>query len=366
MPSIVNAQKVKMRLHETSKTCVHLWLLKLWQSLLSILPVVFDRIDSSTKSMYGFDSSSLGVPSVNRVGPAEDLKTKIGEFLRLEEKMGMTLSVSIVFDATTAPSNTNHNFSAATFERGFTSRDDGSSKLTTSQDIFLSFPSLYMRGNVHVASPRPSSIMRRNSARKGYGSSEFQREEHPKVQNSPSQRPELSSWPYTSWPSLVSLLNSRPRNSGLLGEEHSEWLQADSDTSFYDSMINNHMFFVVMIRSTDDRRRLSALIEQEVMEYVNEIVSCLTFTELFKREKVLEIRRQSGSTFAETGGKMLSRGHGDFVELLQSIKEELGLRSPRTRETHLMSGRIGRIGKSAGSHQSHHAFFLGGQLMNAI
>ena len=138
------------------------------------------------------------------------------------------------------------------------------------------------------------------------------------------------------------------------------------------------MWFVVMIRSADDdrtRRRLSTFMDKEVQDYINEIVSCLKFTEIFKRAHVLEIRRgQSGSTFS---AEALNGAQGDFVDLLQSIKEELGLRSPRTRETltasyglRLMSGRIGKsprqMKRTAGSLHSHYAFFLGTQLMNTV
>jgi hypothetical protein len=387
MPSLVNAQNVKVRLHPISKTCIHLWLLKLWQSLLSILPIVFDKVQSSTKSLYGFDKSSFDVPSVNRIGPSEDLNAKVGELLRMEEKTGVSFAVSVIYDA--SRSTANRFVSTTTFERGFTARDDVSSRLNAaatfeSQNIFAGFPSLYMRSNLHMTPPRPS-VTRRNSDKKEKESSVFLQEENSKKQAVSTQRPEFASWPYTSWPSLVPLLRSQARSTGRLAGEHWEWLQADSETSFHGTPINKNMWFVVLIGSIDDgkwnRRRSSTLIEEDVQFFLTEILSCLKFTEIFKRAHVLEIRRggvESGSTFStESGGKMLGGGHSDFVDLLQSFKEELGLRSPRTREAlttsyglRLRSGRFGKspgsLNRRAGSQPSHHAFFLGHQLMNAI
>lgn len=375
---------MKLRLNQTSKTCIHLWLLKLWQSLLSTLPVVFDRVESATKSLYGFDRSTFDVPSVNRIGPSEDLNAKVAEFLRLEEKTGVPFAVSVVFDAT--QSTTNRFTSLAALERGFSFRDEAPLKSNTSttldsQNALASFPALFMRGTVQTASPRLTG-MRRNNARKNTASGGLLHEGISK-----KEPPEYSSWPYTSWPNLIPLLRSQARSTGRLTEEHWEWFQADSETSFHGTPINNNMWFVVMTRAVDEgrwnRRRSSTMVEEELQDNLNEIVSCLKFTEIFKRAHVLEIRRgrvESGSSFStESGGKMLlgSGGHSDFVDLLQSFKEELGLRSPRTRETltssyglRLRSGRFGRspgnVNRRAGSQPSHHAFFLGGQLMNAI
>lgn len=378
---------MKLRLNQTSKTCIHLWLMKLWQSLLSTLPVVFDKVESATRSLYGFDRTTFDVPSVNRIGPSEDVAAKIAEFLRLEEKTGVPFAVSVVFDAT--QSSSNRITSLATLERGFSLRDDTVSTLNgaatlESLNALNTFPALFMRGTVQTASPRPTG-MRRNSARKDKTYGGLLQEPTSKKGPLRQQRPEYASWPYISWPNMIPLLRSQHRSTGRTMEEHWEWFQADTETSFHGTPINSSMWFVIMTRTFDEgrwnRRRSSTMVEEEVQDYLNEIVSCLKFTEIFKRAHVLEIRRgrvESGSSFStESGGKMLLGSGGDFVDLLQSFKEELGLRSPRTRETlsssyglHLRSGRFGRspgnVNRRPGSQPSHHAFFLGGQLMNAI
>mmetsp|Transcript_23778 Transcript_23778/g.41769 ORF Transcript_23778/g.41769 Transcript_23778/m.41769 type:complete len:109 (+) Transcript_23778:2-328(+) len=108
---------------------------------------------------------------------------------------------------------------------------------------------------------------------------------------------------------------------------------------------------------------------------------------MFMRDRVLKIRRaefESGSSFPMSLVRKLLQHRSelvladtDFVGLLQTFKEELGLRSPRSRETinstYGLRFRRQFVKKPATPRRnwpqpidSHYAFFLGSQLMSAI
>jgi hypothetical protein len=362
---------------------------RLFQSILSILPLAFSRVASSTDSIYGFDKGAFEPPSANRLGPHEDLEGKVASFLRMQEKNGVTAAVAIAYNGSRSSSRSK---SMTILQRGFSMQNESSAKTTNTTKFdsqSSSFPAIFLQGTTQPSSPRLLRIRRTNSATKdelrGDNQDSQASRKHTQVQSS-----DKTTWPHTSWPSLIPLLNEEAgpiMSHSVNGDWH--WSQADAETFFYSTSINSNMWFIVLIKDPEEsqwsRRRPASILEEEVQHELLETVSSLRFCDIFKRAHVLEIRRgrvEHGSSFStEAGGEMLlgttGSGHSDFVELLQSFKEELGLRSPRNKDgfdlSHrfgMMSGRIGRSprnprlrGKSAASH---HAFFLGEELMTAI
>ena len=66
--AIVNAQKAKLQLNLSSKTCIQRWMFSVWRSLISILPIFFERQAASTNSLYGFQKSPFEISIPDRFG----------------------------------------------------------------------------------------------------------------------------------------------------------------------------------------------------------------------------------------------------------------------------------------------------------
>ncbi|KAG7366461.1 hypothetical protein IV203_029131 [Nitzschia inconspicua] len=387
LPSIVNAQKVKSRLRSTSTMCIQMWLMRLFQSVLSILPLVFSRVKTSTNALYGFDKQSFDSLSVSRLGPLQDLEAKIGSFLRMEEKNGVTTAVAIVFNGSRSTSRSK---SIATLQRGYYLQNEGIAMTAPFSPLDFessNFPAIYFHCTTQTpSSPRLLRIQRKNSSNKN----ELRVVEKEPQDLNLQVKEKLSEgnldWPYTSWPRLVTMLTEESPPV-----ERWHWSQADNETFFHSTPINNNMWFVVLSKATKksqrSRYRPTTNLEDEIQNELIEIVSSLRFCDILKRAHVLEIRRarvEHDSSFSTEAGKAMllgasGGGHSDFVELLQSFKEELGLHTPRSKEaferTHgfgMMSGRVWRSPRSASqkvqadSDTGHHAFFLGEILMTAI
>jgi hypothetical protein len=105
--TILSAQKLKGLIDRNSKTCLQQWLNQSLKHILSILPIVFDRIETFSKPLYGFNQSLMessmrdtNSTNTNRVGPAKDLECDVLEFLKRQEKAGgPAMAVSVVLDA---------------------------------------------------------------------------------------------------------------------------------------------------------------------------------------------------------------------------------------------------------------------------
>jgi hypothetical protein len=349
----------------------------LWQSLVSVLPIFFN-------SFTGYEKSAFEPPTKDRLGPAVDLETKVLEFLRTEEKTGPPLAIAVVFDATRRVCSANTSF----LERGFSSCEDSMPINASSpgvsvgdQNALLNFPAIYMRNTTNpIASPK--SLISRRYSEKVEGN------ENLNVGRDPNPMAVNSSWPFTSWPNLIALLKgvvrSPLRQLGTPLPIH--WLQVDAETSFHATPVNDSMWLVCMLKTSDEnrwhRRKISKLAEEEIQYFFNEFARHLQFSEMLNPAHVLEIRRQkmgSKSFPVDLGEKLLLqrrdffRDDDNFIDLLQSLKEDLGLRSPRYKETRDASYRLGFRVKSPAKPRlhrdikdNHFVFFLGSQLMNAF
>ena len=149
--TILSAQKTKSLLERSSQTSLQLWFHDTLQNLISIFPIVFDRIEAFAKPLYGFNESQmenrlLENPLPDRLGPAQDLEQQIVEFLRKQEKAGgPAIAVSVVLDAV--------NTCNLRVERGFTLQEQtstmSSSPLKESEAKCLEWPAVYMRTTTH-------------------------------------------------------------------------------------------------------------------------------------------------------------------------------------------------------------------------
>jgi hypothetical protein len=138
----LSAQKTKSLLDHASQTSLQVWFHETLRNLISIFPIVFDRIEAFAKPLYGFNES-LENPLPDRLGPAQDLEQQIVEFLRKQEKAGgPAIAVSVVLDAV-------HTCNLRV-ERGFTLQEQTStSPLTESEVVSLEWPAVYMRTTTH-------------------------------------------------------------------------------------------------------------------------------------------------------------------------------------------------------------------------
>ena len=211
---------------------------KTLQGLISIFPIVFDRIQAFSKPLYGFHGI---VP--NRiplggfhVGSSEDLETEVLEFLRHQERGGgVSIAVSVVLDAVAVK--------AKKIERGFALYDNAAvpSHQSDLDAALMEWPAVYMRTTLHHGLQHSSSShslldnMRRTSrshmdksSNSNDGSSGMLR---PRSHDSSKQvshvgKSELNvleyapqsggpsrSWPHASWKSLVAVLTGTGEGS---------------------------------------------------------------------------------------------------------------------------------------------------------
>ena len=119
--------------------------------MLSIFPVVFDRIEAFSKPLYGFSETLAGdhvqAVSPSRLGPAEDLEPFVVQFLQNQEKAGgPPMAVSVVLDATQTKN--------LHIERGFsladsTTKDQSSDNVNSIESAKLEWPAVFLRTTTH-------------------------------------------------------------------------------------------------------------------------------------------------------------------------------------------------------------------------
>jgi hypothetical protein len=353
-----------------------------------MFPIIFNPIASYADSLYGFEKSSFEPPNGSPLGPSEDLEAKISAFLRIQEKDGLAQAVAIVFNGIRMSSRYK---TMTVLQQGFSLYNDSTTKpkssLLSESDVSTCH-TIYFQESTQPSSPGLLRIRRTSSSTKDELRGE--EKETDDSRKFPQNLQNISTvWPHTSWPNPVPLLTSERIVDEHFMSDQWHWIHADAKTILHSTPINSNMWFVVMIKASDEsqwsRRRPTKVLEKDVQEILVEIVGTLRYADLFKRASVLEIRRgtvDTGSSFSnEAGGRMLlgtgGGGHSNFMELLQSFKKELGLRYPRQREFidlsygfGIMSGRIGKTPNNVlrrfKPSLSHHAFFLGEELMNAI
>jgi hypothetical protein len=361
--AVVNAQKAKLQLNLSSKTCIQRWMFSVWRSLISTFPIFFERQTASTNSLYGFQNSSFEISIPNRFGPSQDLESKIKEFLRTEERTGSPLAVCVVYDA-------NRSATLSGLQLNFSASGDASVEATQNleQNLLSKFPALYVRTTASV--PASPIVLRRKD----------------KDNIGEDDKPHLIEtekvWPYSSWTSVLGLLTSITNVNSTLDSCHVDWLPVDDDTMCHATPINDSFWFVIMTKTTEEnrwhRRRTSTLVDEEILQFFQEVSRSLQFDQMFQSAHNLSKMFDSGSCFPV---RKLMEQANDPVELLHSFKEELGLRSPRSKETldtsYGLRFRKGKRMKSPSTpsklqpresiaNRSHLAFFLGGQLMNKL
>lgn len=168
--TILTAQKTKGHLNLSSKTCMQVWMRQTLQHVMSILPIVFDRIQAFAKPMYGFQDGSEPSTSVPLpLGATQDLESMVLEFLRRQEKAGgPSMAVSVVLDAGRT--------SNLSIERGCTVFETPALEIAQMEDseaARLQWPAVYMRTTAHhgalTAAAVPGGLLggiRRSSSRK--------------------------------------------------------------------------------------------------------------------------------------------------------------------------------------------------------
>lgn len=345
------------------------------------MPVFFDRVDAAARSLYGFQNGSFDVPGIDRLGSTHNvLKAKVREFLRLEERSGPPVAIAVVLDCAMNGSkcmNLDQGFSFARVEE-----DMKMKSLTENEGALLRCPAIYIRSTVQPsATGRLLGMGRSNGTRERDGT------------NFSDHDGTLSSWPYTSWASLIAVLTEAVSHDSEIPAYQFQWSPADNCTFFRATAINPSMWLVFMVKMTEDnrwhRRKSSKIVDDDIQGFFDEVVALLRMDEWFRPSNALEIRRQmvERSACSDLASHLISERNWDDENtnaLLQLFRESFGVRAPRTKESLKASYGI-RFGKVRAtkspkpvrpresvtngiySHaMSANAFFLGSQLMNAI
>jgi hypothetical protein len=352
-----------------------------------MLPLLFNRMTPSADSTYGFNKSSFETSIASPLGPSADVEAKIGAFRRILEKDGLVLAVAIVVNGSRISSRLK---SSTVLQQGFSLYNDNTTKAKSilSETDSSTFPAIYFQESTPTSSPRLLRIRRTSNSSKD----ELQGEEKETTcsqKNSQNLQGSTTVWSHTSWPNPLPLLTSEKKVEKEFKADNWQWIQADAQTLLHPAAINCNMWFVVMIKASDEsqwsRCRRNKLLEKDAEDVFIEIVSTLRLSDVFKQAIALEIRHGSvraGSSFnIEACRRMLlgtnSDGHSNFMELLRSFKEEIGLRHARQRElvdlSQSFGNRSGRVGRTLrnplrniSSGLGHYAFFLGEELTNTV
>lgn len=394
--------------------------------MISILPIVFDRIEAYAKPLYGFQNTSLATSKhfSERLGPSQDLEQMVLEFLRRQEKAGSpTIAVSVVIDAVKT--------SNLHIERGYTVVDSSntvdSTQIKEAEAARLEWPAVYMRTTTHRAlSINPGGLlggMRRSASRKDRVTSRSHEDDS--ITSTPSSKilhswsvdgspvarsrqeatqlnvleyaPDsgsvASSWPHSSWNSLVALLTGKneipssplqeeedtktsfldrwerasirnlevdfkslakwpgsvetaPSDSPLLSSPKTQ--RSSVQTSYHISALSDYTWLVIMVKVGEEsrwhRRRANKLIEEEVQSFLSDFSTHLRVGNWFRASHAHKLRQEMMKPLSSAS----SSGYRDFDivdklkmkqarkwdkvdldELLQSLKGAFRLRSPR-------------------------------------
>ena len=179
--------------------------------MISIMPVFFDRIETFSKPLYGFNQNvmykSTPEQDANRLGPTQHLEDYVLQFLQQQEKAGgPSIAVSVVLDAVST--------SNLRIERGFALTEASPAAETVGApnepDSALSqWPAVYMRSTVHGLSNLASGggILRgmrrtagRKEARVGRAGSRSHEDDPTSAMRQPSSI--LRSWSNDASPSI--------------------------------------------------------------------------------------------------------------------------------------------------------------------
>jgi hypothetical protein len=352
---------------------------KLLQLLISLLPVFFDRVEAAAPSLYGFQIATLEEPGRVRLGMLPNvMESKVTEFLRPEDRSGPPMAIAVVLDAAVNGSK------RLNLDRGYSSahgEDNGEMRPPTeNQSALLRWPVVYLRSSIPTSTPGRILGEGRSTGRIRDGPTCFHDDRFE----------DTSTWPYSSWASLVAALAEKISPDS--GNPSDQWSQADKETSFRAIAINHCMWLVLMMGADDHRwhrRRSSKIVDNDLLEFFDEMAALLRTSEWFKPSQALEIRRTliESSPFSDLANGLKSQRSWDddsTHDLLQSFRASFGLRALTAKEYPKASYGIrfgnGEAKKSPkplrfrepvpNANYSHAvsacAFFLGSQLIDVI
>jgi len=150
--TILSAQKTKGCLRPSSKACIRQWMRQTLQRLISIFPIIFDRIQAFSKPLYGFQAlkPDLLPRGESHLGRSEDFESQILDFLRRQDKAGgPSMAVSVVLNASAVKQKKVEHLK---IERGFALYDNplgAAQDNEAGDDLIAQWPAVYMRTTVH-------------------------------------------------------------------------------------------------------------------------------------------------------------------------------------------------------------------------
>ena len=322
---------------------------KWWQHFrewaLSIMPVYFDQIRSSARSLYGFDPYKM---EGSRKHDAIDLIVQ--DFLKRQE--GHATAVLIILN------NTDN--SLPNFEHGYTNQRYS---VKEREDILRDWPVCYYRrttewttgissivklgrSDVNSNKRTPESTFRRPlSNRKEIVTAPSVPAGHPLV--------DAQSWPFTEWKELTSVLvDGGSRNAfvtykssnfsanqedGLHDVPPSTWPENDNgetppaasmsqnNTAFHSISLTPVLWMVVAVSGTDGKwnlRRSRGLSDADIRTFLEGTARKLRMSSFFDNRNV-ELAKQDSKQPLKLPVEELD---GDLVPFLKSVKETYGLR----------------------------------------
>lgn len=416
--TILSAQKTKGSLNLSSNICLQVWFRQTLQHMVSILPVFFDRIGAFAKHLYGFENGPPETSSQHgkKLGDSEDLESMILDFLRRQEKAGPAMAITVVLDAEKTDN--------LRIERGFAIVDGPNTDMSQSEThgsdtARFQWPAIYMRTTAHRAWPlpgtttsgllggrrgrpgsrsheddstrviqAPSSNILRNWSNDGSPPTTSGKRQNEKQLNVLEYAPELgsvaSSWPHSSWSSLVAILTGTGESRNFEVQETSEasiferfdrssistmevdflpkWPKSNSSTSMFSeeaprsqpqtslhiAALSDYMWLVVMVKVGEDnrwhRRRGKKVVEEEAREFLNKLAPKLRVSDFFCASHAQKLRRATMKSFSFSSSSTyhdfdpvkamkqssLTWNQEDIEELLQYLKGAFRLRSPRS------------------------------------
>lgn len=147
--TLITAKRLKGCLNLSSQAGFQVWFRSTVEDILSVLPLIFDRIDAFATPRYGFDKGLLlesAWKQKDRLGGSFDFESAVLDLLRRHEKAGgFAMAVAIVLNA--AETSNLH------IERGYSVDDDIRTSLnnvTQFEADRLEWPPVFMRTTIHL------------------------------------------------------------------------------------------------------------------------------------------------------------------------------------------------------------------------
>jgi hypothetical protein len=154
--TILSAQKSKSFLDRNSKACIQIWLKRSLQRMIATMPILFDRIQTFSKPLYGFNRNLIRDTSAEqdarRLGADRDFESDVLDFLQRQEKAGSpAIAVSVVLDAVvTANLRVERGFALAQTSPTSTPSSPTIGEGTNPSELVMDhWPSVYMRTTMH-------------------------------------------------------------------------------------------------------------------------------------------------------------------------------------------------------------------------